>query len=165
MAKSATPGSPPFSVVAIYDPRYREPLLLATNLKVSPEALLGLYRDRWSVEQLPLSAKPMLGCERAFVFGAESRYRLPELALLCGSVLSFLSASSAPVATGFWDRACRPTCGRLRRVLGRLDFSKLPSPVGELRKKATVTAHLLTGVRGHRRQKANASQINPPNTP
>jgi len=29
------------------------------------------------VEQWPLAAKPMLGCERVFVFGQESRYRLP----------------------------------------------------------------------------------------
>lgn len=163
--KSDRPGGTVFSVVAVHDPRYREPLLLATNLSVSPEALRSLYRDRWAVEQLPLSAKPMLGCERAFVSGSESRYRLPELALLCGSILSYMAACSTPVATGFWDRASRPTCGRLRRVLGRLDFSKLPSPVGQLRKKASVTAHLLTGVRGHRRQKANATQTNTPNTP
>ena len=162
--KADAPGGHTFHVVAIYDPRYKEPLLLATNLLVSAEALLSLYRDRWAVEQLPLSAKPMLGCERAFVFGEESRYRLPELSLLCGNILSYLSACSAPVASGFWDRACRPTCGRLRRVLNRLDFSKLPSPVGQLRKKSSVTGHLLTGVRGHRRQKANAIQTNPLNT-
>jgi len=59
----------------------------------------------------------------------------------------------AAVATGFWDRCCRPTCGRLRRVLLRMDFSKIPVPAGPLQKKASVTAHLPTGVQGHRRQK------------
>jgi len=31
--------------------------------------------------QVPLAAKQMLGAQRAFVFGGESRYRLPALAL------------------------------------------------------------------------------------
>jgi hypothetical protein len=61
-------------------------------------------------------------------------------------------AISAPVATGFWDRQARPTCGRLRRVLSRLHFSELPLPAGQLRKNQSVTAHLPKGVRAHRRQ-------------
>jgi tetratricopeptide (TPR) repeat protein len=44
--------------------------------------------------------------------------RLPELTLLAGSVLSFLAATCPVSPTGFWDRAPRPTAGRLRRVLG-----------------------------------------------
>jgi len=155
------PGAPTFRIVAIYDPRYKEPLLLATTLAVRAWAVWRLYRDRWPVEQLPLAAKPMLGCERAFVFGQESRYRLPELALLAGNVLSYVAATSAPVASGFWDRAARPTCGRLRRALGRLDCGELPVWEGQLRKKNSVTAHLWTGVRAHRRQKAVAD---PPKT-
>jgi len=111
------PGTRPFTVVAVFDPRYKEPLLLATNLTVSAYALWRLYRDRWAIEQLPVSAKPMLGCERSFVFGLQSRYRLPELALLAGHLLSYVAATSQPIATGFWDRAARPTCGRLRRAL------------------------------------------------
>lgn len=98
----------------------------------------------------------MLGCERAFVFGQESRYRLPELALLAGNVLSYVAATSPPIASGFWDRAARPTCGRLRRALGRLNCAELPVWEGQLRKKISVTAHLWTGVRAHRRQKAGA---------
>lgn len=150
---TAKPGETPFRIVAIYDPRYKEPLLLATNLPVSAYALWRLYRDRWAVEHLPLAAKPMLGCERAFVFGQASRYRLPELALLSGNLLAYVAATSQPVATGFWDRACRPTCGRLRRLLFGVHFSDLPLPVGQLRKKNSVFSHLPKGVKAHRRTK------------
>lgn len=152
--RSACPGAKTFRVVAIYDPRYKEPLLLATNLTVSAYAVWRLYKDRWSIEQLPLAAKAMLGAERAFVFGKNSRVRLPQLALLAGNVLSYVAATSAPVASGFWDRCARPTCGRLRRVLSKVHFSELPVPDGQLRKKNSVTAHLPTGVKGHRRTKA-----------
>lgn len=147
------PGGRVFRAVAIYDPRYPQPLLLATTLSVTAYALWRLYRDRWAVEQLPLAAKPMLGAERAFVFGKESRLRLPELALLSGNILSYMAASSAPVASGFWDRAARPTCGRLRRALWRLHFSDLPVVTGQVRKKNSVTTHLTTGVKAHRRSK------------
>jgi len=150
---TAKPGAAAFRCVVIHDPRYQEPLVLATNLPVSAYALWGLYRDRWPIEQLPLAAKQMLGAHRAFVFGGESRHRLPALALLAGNVLTYVAATSVAVATGFWDRYCRPTCGRLRRVLLRVDFSEIPVPAGPLRKKASVTAHLPKGVQGHRRQK------------
>ena len=150
---SATPGGLTFRCVVINDPRYQEPLVLATTLPVSAAALWRLYRDRWPIEQVPLAAKQMLGAHRAFVFGGESRHRLPELALLAGNVLTYVAATGAAVATGFWDRACRPTCGRVRRGLLRVDFCEIPVPDGELRKKASVTAHLPKGVQGHRRQK------------
>jgi hypothetical protein len=151
---TATPGAPAFRCAVIHDPRYQEPLVVATNLPVSTYALWCLYRDRWPVEQLPLAAKQMVGAHRAFVFGSESRHRLPELALLAGNILTYVAATSAAVATGFWDRCCRPTCGRLRRVLLRVDFSAVPVPEGPLRKKVSVTAHLPKGVQGHRRQKS-----------
>jgi hypothetical protein len=151
--RSKRPGDKTFRVVAIFDPRYKEPLLLATNLAVSAYALWRLYKDRWPIEQLPLAAKAMLGTERAFVSGLNSRERLPQLALLAGNLLSYVAATSAPVACGFWDRCARPTCGRLRRVLSRALFSDLPLPAGQLRKKNSVTAHLQTGARAHRRMK------------
>jgi hypothetical protein len=150
---TAQPGAAAFRCAVIHDPRYQEPWVLATNLPVSVYALWCLYRDRWPIEQMPLAAKQMLGAHRAFVFGAESRPRLPELALLAGNVLAYAAATATAVATGFWDRCCRPTCGRLRRVLLRVDFSEIPVPEGPLRKKASVTAHLPKGVQGHRRQK------------
>lgn len=156
---SQKPGSASFRCVVIFDPRYHEPLVLVTNLppSVSARDLWLLYRDRWPIEQMPLAAKQMLGASRAFVFGKESRTRLPQLALLGGNMLSYVAATSAPVATGFWDRACRPTCGRLRRALSGLHFSDLALETqepGQVRKKASVTAHLRTGVRGHRRTRA-----------
>jgi hypothetical protein len=153
-ATDAKAGTATFRLVAIYDPRYGQPLLLASSLAVSAQALWRLYKDRWAIEQLPLSAKPMLGAERAFVSGQESRYRLPELALLAGSLLSYVAATGAPVASGFWDRAARPTCGRVRRTLSRVHCAELPVPAGQVRKKASVTAHLKTGVEAHRRHKA-----------
>ncbi len=155
--KEAKPGSPTFRIVVIFDPRYAEPLVLATNLLVSAYTLWQLYRDRWPIEQLPLAAKQMLGAERAFVFAKESRMRLPELALLAGHVLSYVAATSAPLTTGFWDRAARPTCGRMRRGLSRVHFTDLPFSAGQLRKKESVTAHLPKGVKAHRRQKAASS--------
>ena len=97
----------------------------------------------------------MIGAQRAFVFGGESRYRLPELALLAGNILAYVAATATAVATGFWDRHCRPTCGRLRRVLMQVPFSEVPVPIGPLRKKASVTGHLPKGVQGHRRRKGS----------
>ena len=154
MLSTAQPGAPAFRCAVIHDPRYQEPWVLVTNLPVSASALWCLSRDRWPVEQLPLAAKQMLGAHRAFVFGGESRHRLPELALLAGNILAYVAATTTAVATGFWDRCCRPTCGRLRRVLLRVHFSEIPVPEGPLRKKASVTVHLPKGVQGHRRQKS-----------
>jgi hypothetical protein len=151
---TAQPGAPAFRCAVIHDPRYQEPWVLATNLPVSAYALWCLYRDRWPVEQVPLAAKQMLGAHRAFVCGGESRHRLPALALLAGNILAYVAATSAAVATGFWDRCCRPTCGRLRRVLLRVDFSEIPVPEGPFRQKASVTGHLPKGVQGHRRRKS-----------
>jgi hypothetical protein len=150
---TATPGAVAFQCVVIHDPRYQEPWVLATHLPVSASALWCLYRDRWPVEHVPLAAQQRLGAHRAFVFGGESRHRLPELALLAGNGLTYVAATSVAVATGLWERCCRPTCGRLRRVLLRVDCSEIPVPAGPLRKKASVTGHLPKGVRGHRRQK------------
>src|SRR5947208_97615 len=95
----------------------------------------------------------MIGAHRAFVCGDESRYRLPQSGLVAGNVLMYVAATSAALATGFWDRCCSPTCGRLRRVLLRVDFAEIPVPEGALRTKASVTAHLAKGVQGHRRRK------------
>jgi len=75
------PKNPTFQVVAIHDLRYRQPWLLATDLRIEPAALKALYQDRWPVEQLPLAAKHTIGAHRQFVFAEESCHRLPELAL------------------------------------------------------------------------------------
>jgi hypothetical protein len=150
---TAQPGTATFRCAVIHAPRYPAPLVLATNLAVSASALWCLSRDRWPIEQVPLAAKQMIGAQRAFVFGGESRYRLPELALLAGNILTYGAATATAVATGFWDRHCRPTCGRLRRVLLQVHFADVPVPAGSLRKKASVTIHVPKGVQGHRRRK------------
>lgn len=141
----APAGSPTFRVLAIHDPRYREPLLLATPLPLDPAVARPLYRDRWPVEQLPLAGKQMIGAERQFVHAPETCQRLPELALLTGAFLSYAAATSSPIPTGFWDRHPRATPGRLRRVLARSPFPRnFPLPA-RIRQKAAATAQLPTG--------------------
>lgn len=150
----AAPESPTFSVVAIYHPRYREPLLLSTPLGVTPEQVRAIYRDRWPVEQIPLAAKQMIGAARQFVHAPETCQRLPELALLAGSVLSHAAASLPATPTGFWDRQPKPTPGRLRRVLARWPFPNDAPLLPRLRQKASRTDHLPTGWFGQRRPAA-----------
>jgi len=146
------PHNETFQVVAIHDPLYNEPWLLATDLPIEPPTVKALYQDRWPVEQLPLAAKHMVGAHRQFVFAKESIQRLPELALLAGSIQSFLAATLPVRPTGFWDRKPRRTPGRLRRMLfGRLFPSSYPLPE-RIRKKGSVTEHLPKGVAAHRRQ-------------
>jgi hypothetical protein len=145
------PDAQTFNVVAIYDPRYAEPLLLASPIELAARSLSGLYRDRWPVEQLPLAAKQMIGAHRQFVFARESCQRLPELALLAGSILTYLAATLPAIPTGFWDRCPAPTPGRLRRALMGVDFPKSYPLPGRIREKASVTGHLLKGILAHRR--------------
>ncbi len=148
----AAPGAPRFQVVAVHDPRHRTPLLVATPLPLTPREVRELYRDRWSVEQLPLSAKQLLGATRQFVSAPETCQRLPELALVAGAVLSYLAATQEAVPTGFWDRRPRRTPGRLRRLLADAPFPwNYPWPT-HLRPKAAVTAHLPKGWFGQRRR-------------
>jgi len=161
----AAADSPSFTVIAVHDPRYREPLLLASPLAVSAQTLHALYHDRWAVEQLPLAAKQMLGAARAFVHAPETCQRLPALALLAGAILSYAAASSPPIPTGFWDRRPQPTPGRLRRVLARCPFPHdVPLPA-RIRIKAAVTAHLPTGFWGQRRRSAPAPESTPAQPP
>jgi hypothetical protein len=148
----AVPGAPTFTTVVIHDPRFTDPLLLNTPLPLSGAQAQAMYRDRWPVEGLPLWAKQMLGAVRQFVFAPESRQRLPEVALLAGSILAYTAAMHPALPTGFWDRAPRPTSGRLRRVLAQVHFQDLQELPQHLRKKQSPTAHLPTGVCGHRRQ-------------
>lgn len=155
----AAPGSPSFSVVAVHDPRYREPLLLASPLAATAQTLHTLYRDRWPVEQLPLAAKQMLGAARAFVHAPETCQRLPELALLAGAILSYAAASSPAIPTGFWDRRPQPTPGRLRRALAHCPFPHdFPLPA-RIRPKAARTDHLPTGFWGQRRRTRTAPEV------
>jgi hypothetical protein len=143
-----------FTVIAIYDPRFKGPWLLACPLKLNGPDYWGIYHDRWPIEQLPLASKHMVGAHRQFVFAEESCYRLPELSLLAGSIQTYLAATLPPIPTGFWDRNPKRTPGRLRRWLAHVTFSDLAPPEqGRIRKKASVTNHLPKGILGHRRSK------------
>lgn len=142
-----------FDVFAIYDPAYKNPLLLATSVKLQLKSVKALYQDRWPVEQIPLSAKQMVGAHRQFVFADESIHRLPELALLAGSIQSYLAATFPATPTGFWDRHPKLTPGRFRRALLGKDFPESYPLPDRIRKKESVTAHLPKGVEGHRRTK------------
>jgi hypothetical protein len=143
MLPTAGPQAPTLSVVALHDPRSRDPWLLATPLPLTPQARRALYRDRWPVEQLPLVAKQLLGAARQFV-----------LALLAGALLAYAAATAPALPTGFWDRRPQPTAGRLRRVLTHCPFpANFPLPA-RLRAKRAPTAHLRTGFWGQRRSRA-----------
>jgi hypothetical protein len=146
--------NPTFDVYAIYDPDFEDPWLLATPVELHAASVRAIYRDRWPVEQIPLSAKQMVGAHRQFVHADESIQRLPELALLAGSILSFLAATVPATPTGFWDRKPKRTPGRFRRTLMGKPFPKdYPFP-GQLRKKNSVTSHLPKGILAHRRERA-----------
>jgi len=154
---AATADAQTFSIYVYADPLYKQPLVLATDLQLSaPQTAYLLYRDRWPVEQAPLAAKQMIGLHRHFVFAPETCFRLPELGLLAGAILTYVAAVLPPLPTAFWDRAPKPTPGRLRRVLAQADFPNLLAFDPELRKKNSVTAHLPKGVDAHRRSKQAA---------
>jgi hypothetical protein len=98
----------------------------------------------------------MIGAARPFVSAEECCQRLPELSLIAGAILSYVSyvaATEKPIPAGTWDRSPQPTSGRLRRALSKVHFSDLPSLGGELREKRSITDHLPKGVLAHRRQK------------
>jgi hypothetical protein len=137
--------NPTFDVYAFHDPAFKHPWLLATSVKLSFESVHAIYTDRWPVEQLPLSAKQMLGTHRQFVHTPDSVQRLPELALLAGSIVSFLAATFPPLPVGFWDRHPKATPGRFRRALFGQPFPKDAPLLGQLREKHSVTTHLPKG--------------------
>jgi len=134
-----------FDVYAIHDPSFDTPWLLATPVVLQPISVRNIYKDRWPVEQIPLSAKQMIGSHRQFVHAEETIQRLPELALMAGSVLSFLAATMPATPTGFWDRKPKRTPGRFRRTLAGRPFPEVANLSGRLRKKNSVTAHLPKG--------------------
>jgi hypothetical protein len=150
-----------FDVYAIYDPSFDTPWLLATPVVLKPMSVRNIYKDRWPVEQIPLSAKQMIGSHRQFVHAEETIQRLPELALMAGSILSFLAATMPPTPTGFWDRKPKRTPGRFRRTLAGQAFPKVANLSGRLRKKNSVTAHLPKGclARTTKNTSANPSAV------
>jgi hypothetical protein len=143
---------PTCRLVVIRDPRGTEPLVLATPLAIAARALRDRYLDRWPVEQLPRAATQRLGAARAFVSAPETCQRLPDLALLAGSILTALAATQPAIPTGAGDRRPRPTPGRRRRRLAHTVFpTTVPLP-NRSRHNAALTAHLPTGFWGQRRR-------------
>ena len=159
-----TPGTQAktFRVYAIYDPAYTTPWLLATPIHLKAATVKAMYQDRWPVEQIPLSAKQMVGAHRQFVHADESIQRLPELALLAGSILSYLAATAPVAPTGFWDRQPRRTPGRFRRMLMGKPFPQSYPLPGQIRKKASVTEHLPKGILAHRRKLTASAPVSVP---
>ena len=153
------PEAQTFQVYAIHDPAYATPWLLATDLKLKAATIKAIYQDRWPVEQIPLAAKQMVGSHRQFVHAQESIQRLPELALLAGSILSYLAATAPLAPTGFWDLNPKRTPGRFRRMLMGKPFPQSYQLPGQIRKKASVTSHLPKGILAHRRKPAVSGQI------
>ncbi len=147
------PHNPTFSLHVCDDPLYDKPLVLATDLSLSADLIYLIYRDRWLVEHPPLAAKQMVGLHRQFVSSVESCFRLPELALLAGNMLTHTAACLPPLPSGFWDRTPKATPGRLRRVLAKAIFPNLTDLAPELRKKNSVSDHLPKGVDAHHRHK------------
>lgn len=156
--KAPAAGAPAFRVMAISDPRFPQPLLLATTLPLSADQIRAVYIDRWPVEMVPQVAKQMLGAQRQFVSAPECCQRLSELELTAACLMLYVAATQPPCPTGPWDRVPRPTSGRLRRVLATapfpepLPFSRASHPI---RKKNSPTAHLPKGIYAHRRQPAS----------
>jgi hypothetical protein len=140
------PQAKTFQVYALHDPAYPKPWLLATPLVLQSVTVKAIYTDRWPVEQIPLAAKQMVGAHRQFVHAAESVQRLPELALLAGSILSFLAATIPVIPTGFWDVHPKPTPGRFRRRLMGQPFPQTYPLPEQFRKKEAFTAHLPKGI-------------------
>ena len=143
-----------FSIYVYHDPAYKKPLVLITVMDLKAESLYLAYKDRWPVEHPPLASKQMIGLHRQFVSHTESCFRLPELGLLTGNILSHLAASLPPIPTGFWDRTPKSTPGRLRRLLSRAIFPNLDPFGPELRKKNSISDHLPKGIDAHRCSKA-----------
>jgi hypothetical protein len=148
------PRTKTFQVYAIYDPAYNTPWLLATPLKLRAATVKAMYQDRWPVKQIPLAAKQMVGAHRQFVHADESIQRLPELALLAGSILSYLAATAPLAPTDFWDRQPKRTPGRFRRMLMGKPFPQSYPLPRQIRKKASVTGHLPKGILAHKRKTA-----------
>ena len=143
--------------MGFFDPLYAEPLILAANIAASASTIFQLYGDRWPVEQLPLAAKQMLGLHRHFVSNLTCCWRLPELALLAGNMLTHVAMMLPAFPTGYWDRTPKRTPGRLRRVLATTGLPQYHAFDPRIRVKASKTDHLPKGIDAHRRRKASIS--------
>lgn len=133
-----------WTVMVIQHPLYDTPLVVLLNLALEPAQAYHVVHGRWGIEQVPLVAKQLLGTHRQFVHADEMRFRLPELAVVAAGILTYTAACHTPVPTGWWDRRPRPTAGRLRRLLTKVDFQAQPR-LGQLREKRSATQQLPVG--------------------
>lgn len=143
----------PIKVMAIYDPDYDEPLLVGSPLlDLTPEAAEKVYPARWPIEGLPQTGKYILsgGGGSHYLHHPTAMQRLPVLSLIFGSLLKYAAATLPPFRTGFWDRALKPTYGRLVRHLRKVGIQLSR----QLFKKESVTAHLPLGYEAIRLSKA-----------
>jgi hypothetical protein len=125
-----------YSIWVFADPLFKTPLVLGTNLSTVPEGIFSLYLDRWPVEQIPLVAKQLLGCQRQFVFAHTSCWRLGELALLVGNILTWLATLLPSQPTGYWDRHPKKHPGGCAGSWRRLFFQKIPFLTGNFEKSS-----------------------------
>ena len=88
----------------------------------------------------------MVGAHRQFVHAPERVQRLPELALLAGSILSFLAATIPVTPTGVWHAHPKPTPRRFRRRLMGQPVPQTHLLPEQFRKKEAFTAHLPKGI-------------------
>lgn len=143
----------PLKVVAIHHPDYEEPLVLGTPMiQLQPQSMCAIYPERWPIEGIPQTGKYLLsgGGGRHYVHHPQAITRLPALTMIFGSLFKYLAAISPPMRSGFWDRAVKPTYGRLLRYLKKVGL-RLSD---QLFKKASVTAHLPVGYEAIRLSKA-----------
>jgi hypothetical protein len=134
-----------WTVVVIQHPDFDEPMVVLMNVALNPQQAYRVVRSRWGIEQPPLVAKQLLGMHRQFVWAADMRFRLPELSLIAAGILTYVAATIRnPTPTGWWDRHPKPTAGRLRRHLSKVDWHQVPL-ADQLCKKRSVTCHLPTG--------------------
>jgi hypothetical protein len=135
----------------------------ASSFRLAAAVLRELYLDRRPIEQLPLAAKQLVGAERQWVWAREARQRLPELALWAGNILSYIAATAAAIASGYWERTPRRTAGRMRRVRARADYFKDYILPARMREKSSVTDRLPKGItarlRHYDKQRAAAARL------
>lgn len=134
----------PLQIVAIQHPDFKNPLLLGTPvLELTAASMQAIYPERWPIEGIPQTGKYILsgGGGRHYVHHPTAITRLPALTMIFGSLFKYLAAILPPIRSGFWDRAAKPTYGRLLKYL-----KKVGLPLSsQLFKKASVTAHLPPG--------------------
>jgi hypothetical protein len=134
----------PLQIVAVHHPDFKDPLLLGTPvLELTAASMQAIYPERWPIEGIPQTGKYILsgGGGRHYVHHPTAITRLPALTMIFGSLFKYLAAILPPIRSGFWDRAVKPTYGRLLKYL-----KKVGLPLSsQLSKKASVTAHLPPG--------------------